>query len=317
MKLWLWWFYSPQLENLGKALITGGVELIDVLQLEPVQRDGLVQNRESASLLQQLIQLQVLLQPQRVLLRISGPLHRQREVRAWISEFWWEREDDAPFCSSLSWWSAGIRQTGTDKHRSALCSLVTNQNKESEVLFKPKALGGNKAPAVSPVSTSFPSCSRLRLERRFSRVTAFSRCFRFWTGEKAISHFQLTEEPSHICDRDSPTENKCLQVNKVVRPLGWRISFPSPTQAATPTHPSAVSPSCSYPAISPFPPSHLETPDSREKIQISVTLWLFNNNVPKEQDLLKKSNCKHSSLTVCDNLLPEFNTTFWCMSSKI
>lgn len=52
--------------------LTGGIELIDVPKLESVQRDGLVENPEGASLLQHLIQLRVF---QRILLLTNGPLH--------------------------------------------------------------------------------------------------------------------------------------------------------------------------------------------------------------------------------------------------
>lgn len=47
--------------------------MIDVSKLESIQRDWLVENREGASLLQHLIQLQVF---QRILLWTYGPLHR-------------------------------------------------------------------------------------------------------------------------------------------------------------------------------------------------------------------------------------------------
>lgn len=50
------------------AVITGGIQLINVLELESVQGDGLVQNSERGALFQQLVQFQVLLlNPQRVL----------------------------------------------------------------------------------------------------------------------------------------------------------------------------------------------------------------------------------------------------------
>lgn len=55
--------------------LTGSVELVDVPELESVQGDGLIHHSEGASLLQQLLQLLVLLQPQGVLLRTEGLLH--------------------------------------------------------------------------------------------------------------------------------------------------------------------------------------------------------------------------------------------------
>lgn len=56
-------------------VLTGGVELVDVPELQSIQGDGLVQNREGAAVLQQLVQLQVLREPQGVLLRTDVLLH--------------------------------------------------------------------------------------------------------------------------------------------------------------------------------------------------------------------------------------------------
>ncbi|KAG7217363.1 hypothetical protein INR49_021530 [Caranx melampygus] len=63
-------FTSPSLFG-----IISNCKLIDVLELESVQRDRLVKNRESASFLQQLVQLQILWQPEGILFWTNGPLH--------------------------------------------------------------------------------------------------------------------------------------------------------------------------------------------------------------------------------------------------
>lgn len=40
---------------------------------------------------------------------------------------------------------------------------------------------------IWPMRTSFPSCRRPRWDTRFSRVTTFSKCFRFWEGSNTQS----------------------------------------------------------------------------------------------------------------------------------
>lgn len=55
--------------------VTRSIELIDVLELDSVQGDGLVQHHEGASVLQELIQLQVLWHPERILFWADGALH--------------------------------------------------------------------------------------------------------------------------------------------------------------------------------------------------------------------------------------------------
>lgn len=105
-----------------------------------------------------------------------------------------------PSCFSLSLWSAGIRQTGTDKRLLASCSLGVNRRKMVWDFFSCSNLQSAElvkrvAVMSAPVSTSFPSCSRPLWEMRFSRVTAFKRCFRFWKTsrhsgkEKTLSPF--------------------------------------------------------------------------------------------------------------------------------
>lgn len=64
-----------------KILLTGGIKLIDVSKLESIQGDWLVENREGASLLQHLIQLQVF---QRILLWTYGPLHRMSSYEGYV-----------------------------------------------------------------------------------------------------------------------------------------------------------------------------------------------------------------------------------------
>lgn len=160
---------------------TCGTELVDVLKLKAIQRNGLVHHGEGTALLQELIQLQGL-----SLLRGSWPLgrpekeslheriikilqayleiqnfllapiclheqpfsncdlkrdskhgpaswtdsHRERPARGAhqvcpLCKSW---ESNIPFCFSLSWWSRGIHQTGTDIHRPSWCSLVIIRN---------------------------------------------------------------------------------------------------------------------------------------------------------------------------------------------
>lgn len=137
--------WNPMKSIRKNTNITWGIELINVLELESVQRDRLVQNREGASLFQEMIQFQVLWHPERILLWTDGPLHRKTGHS--VNKLWslctalhrmsvvvqirqiTGQQSDKPSCFSLSLWSAGIRQTGTGKHRSALCSLVINQRK--------------------------------------------------------------------------------------------------------------------------------------------------------------------------------------------
>lgn len=112
-------------------------------------------------------------------------------------------QSEAPSCSALSLWSAGIRQTGTGTRPPALRSLVTKCRQVAwDVAQIIKVLSphfGKMLGLLSPVSTSLPSCSRLRWEMRFSSVTAFRRCFRFWkrgcqSGTKKTGHL-LTPKP--------------------------------------------------------------------------------------------------------------------------
>ncbi len=78
-------------KDVCKTIITWGIQLIDVPELESVQGDRLVQNCEGASLLQQLIELQALQQPQRILLWTDGPLHKKNsyEVSVFQITFKW------------------------------------------------------------------------------------------------------------------------------------------------------------------------------------------------------------------------------------
>ncbi|KAF3854649.1 hypothetical protein F7725_022704, partial [Dissostichus mawsoni] len=76
----------------------------------PVQRDGLVQDREGASLLQELVQLQALRQPEGVLLRAHGPLHRK------------------PLISSSVWHLLAMFLNSSG-YRVSLCSGATNRSR--------------------------------------------------------------------------------------------------------------------------------------------------------------------------------------------
>lgn len=60
-----------------------------------------------------------------------------------------------PSCSSLSLWSAGIRRTGTGRHRSALCSLGGDQHKQQRETLPNLQI----AELVKCVTVTLPSCT--------------------------------------------------------------------------------------------------------------------------------------------------------------
>lgn len=68
--------------------------------------------------------------------RIWSSLYRRttKHPPRWTS--CWDHSD-APSCSSLSWWSAGIRQTGTGRRLSVLHSLAVNQKQMVWDFLKP------------------------------------------------------------------------------------------------------------------------------------------------------------------------------------
>lgn len=177
-----------------EGYITRSIELIDVLELESVQRDGLVQNREGASLLQELIQLLVLWHPESILFWTYRPLYRKTWQCEQVLQLLYSLTLNVcwgvPSCFSLSLWSAGIHQTGTGTRRSAWRSLAMNRRKMGWGFTQIGALSmwnvWELFQRYTPVSTTFPSCSRLLWEMRFSRVTAFKRCFRFWKEKQSV-----------------------------------------------------------------------------------------------------------------------------------
>lgn len=182
----------------------------------------------------------------------------------------------------------------------------------------------------APVSSSFPSCSRLLWEMRFSRVTAFRRCFRLWKRGCQVRYEENIFTFSHVNWHSNQNKEHYApkKVSKIVfcliktldfrstynpictqragkylldhtnhklactiytqgkhkyqhRPLGQRHACLSPTQEATPGHPSVVWPSGSYPAISPSPPDHLKAQGHFSKVLWKLW-WLHPATVKRK-----------------------------------
>ena len=185
------------------TIITWGIELIDVPELEAVQRDGLVQDREGASLLQELIQLQVLRHPERILLGTDRALHRKTQCDHVMKLLCSDRLSGSRsnretyllvplyLCDQQEF--VKQEQINIDE----LCVLWwSGKERWCEIWVGSKhwacKMCWELCQPYTPVSTIFPSCSRLLWEMRFSRVTAFKRCFRFWRRSQARSkHFHL------------------------------------------------------------------------------------------------------------------------------